>query len=207
MFEKILFGKTKNILALLVKSGLLKNAYLAGGTACALQLGHRISYDLDFFTQKKFEPLSLVKKLEKIEGFKLDKTAWGTILGSFGKIRFSLFYYPYPLLYSPKNFSGIKITDLKDIAAMKIVAISERGAKRDFIDLYAISQKISLKKCLFLYNKKYGKLASNLLHVLKSLIYFEDAEKEPMPKMLISTSWEKIKNFFKEEVKKNKEIR
>lgn len=207
MFEKVLFGKTKNILALLAKSRLLKEAYLAGGTACALHLGHRVSYDLDFFTFKKFRVSLLAKNLEKIKGFKLERTAWGTILGNFNKIRFSLFYYPYSLLYPFQNFEGTKIADLRDIAAMKIAAISERGTKRDFIDLYAICQKISLKKCLSLYNRKYGKLASDLFHILKSLIYFEDAEREPMPKMLISTSWGKIKNFFKKEVKNIKEIR
>lgn len=207
MFEKVLFGKTKNILALLAKSGVLKNTYLAGGTACALQLGHRISYDLDFFTQKKFQLLSLVKKLEKLEGFKLERTAWGTILGRFGRIRFSLFYYSYPLLYSPKNFEGIKIADLRDIAAMKIVAISERGTKRDFVDLYAICQKISLKKCLSLYNRKYGELANNLFHILKSLAYFEDAERDPMPKMLILIQWKTVKSFFEKEIKKTSKPR
>jgi len=201
MFERVLFGKTKNILALLAKSHLLGDAYLAGGTACALHLGHRISYDLDFFTLKKFKVLPLTKELEKIEGFKLERTAWGTILGKFNKIRFSLFYYSYPLLYPPKNFKGIKVADLKDIAAMKIVAISERGTKRDFIDLYTICHKISLRECLTLYNRKYRKLASNLFHVLKSLTYFEDAERDVMPKMLTPLSWPEVKKFLEQEVK------
>lgn len=206
MFEEALFGKTKNILALLVKAGFLKDAYLAGGTACALQLGHRVSYDLDFFTGKEFNAHDLVKKLERIEGFKLERTAWGTILGRFGKIKFSLFYYSYPVLYPSKNFNGIKIADLRDIAAMKILAISDRGIKRDFIDLYAIchNQKISLEQSLFLYDRKYGKSASDIIHVLKSFTYFEDAEKNPMPKMIIPLKWEEVKNFFQNEVKKLK---
>jgi hypothetical protein len=142
MFEKALPRKTKNILALLAKSQLLKDAYLADGTTCALHLGHRISYDLDFFAQRKFNSLSLANKLSKIKGFKLEKTAWGTILGQFGKIRFSLFYYSYPLLHSPKIFHGLKIADLRDIAAMKVTSIAEGGTKRDFVDLYFICQKI-----------------------------------------------------------------
>ena len=204
MFKKTLPRKTKNILALLAKSHLLKDAYLAGGTACALYLGHRVSYDLDFFTQRKFNPLSLVNKLSKVKGFKLEKTAWGTILGEFDKIRFSLFYYSYSKLYSFKNFHGIKIADLRDIAAMKITSIAERGTKRDFIDLYFICQKIPLSKILSLYDKKYGKLTSNLLHILKSLTYFEDAEKDPLPKMLKSINWKEVKEFFKKEIKKIK---
>lgn len=201
MFEKVLFGKTKNILALLVKSQLLKEAYLAGGTGCALHLGHRISYDLDFFTPKKFKTLSFAKKMTKIKGFKLERTEWETILGKFNKIKFSLFYYPYPLLYSPKNFKGINVADLRDIAAMKISAISERGTKRDFIDLYAICQTIPLEKTLSLYNRKYGTLSSNLFHLFKSLTYFEDAEGDVMPKILTPLSWQKVKKFFEKETK------
>lgn len=201
MFEKVLFGKAKNILAILAKSQLLKEAYLAGGTGCALHLGHRISYDLDFFIPKKFEVLPFAKKMTKIKGFKLEKTEWGTVLGKFDKIKFSLFYYSYPLLYSPKNLKGIKVADLRDITAMKISAISERGTKRDFIDLYAICQKIPLRKALFLYNRKYGTLSNNLFHLFKSLTYFEDAEGDVMPKMLISFSWSEVKKFFEKETK------
>jgi len=202
MFEKVLFGKTKNILALLGKSGLLEDAYLAGGTACALHLGHRISYDLDFFTSRKFRVSLLARELAKMKDFRLEKTAWGTILGEFGKIRFSLFYYSYPLLFRSKKFEGIKIADLRDIAAMKIAAVAERGTKRDFIDLYMICQKISFKKTLSLYNRKYGKLTSNFVHVIKSLTYFEDAEKDVMPKMLVSISWGEVKSFFQKETKR-----
>lgn len=201
MFEKVLFGKTKNILALLAKSQLLKEAYLAGGTGCALYLGHRISYDLDFFTPKKFRALSFAKKMTKIKGFRLERTEWGTVLGRFDKIKFSLFHYPYPLLYSPENFKGIKVADLRDIAAMKISAISERGTKRDFIDLYAICQKVPLEGTLSLYNRKYGTLSNNLFHIFKSLTYFEDAEGNVMPKMLISFSWPEVKKFFEKETK------
>lgn len=202
MFEKVLFGKTKSILALLGKSSLLHNAYLAGGTACALHLGHRISYDLDFFTPKRFRASLLTKKIKEIGRFELDRTAWGTILGRFGEIRFSLFYYSYPLLFAPEDFEGVKVADLRDLAAMKIAAIAERGTKRDFIDLYAICQKISLKAAVFFYDQKYRELASNLVHIIKSLAYFEDAEKDVMPKMLISFSWREVKKFFINEQKK-----
>jgi len=201
MFEKVLSAKTKNILALLAESRLLEKAYLAGGTGCALHLGHRVSYDLDFFTPEKFSALSFAKKLTRIKIFELERTEWGTVLGRFDKIKFSLFYYSYPLLYPPRGFKKIKIADLRDIAAMKISAISERGTKRDFIDLYAICQKIPLEKTLFLYNQKYGTLSNNLFHLFKSLTYFEDADEDVMPKMLVSISWSEVKNFFKEESK------
>lgn len=97
------------------------------------------------------------------------------------------------------------MADSRDIGCMKIDAISSRGSKRDFIDLFFICQKIiPLEKLLRLFGKKYKSVSYNRMHILKSLSYFEDAEKEPMPKMIISINWEKVKPFFKKEVKKIK---
>lgn len=203
MFTKALFGDTKTILAVLGKSNLLKDAYLAGGTAAALHLGHRLSFDLDFFSSKKFNALKIINELEKILDFKLEENSEDTILGRIKDIRFSLFLYKYKLLFPSKNFLGISILDLRDIAAMKIVAISDRGTKRDFVDLYFICKaEICLEEVLRFYDKKYGKLASNLVHIQKSLVYFMDAEEQPMPKMLKSCNWQEVKSFFEKEVKK-----
>ncbi|MBU1146890.1 MAG: nucleotidyl transferase AbiEii/AbiGii toxin family protein, partial [Candidatus Omnitrophica bacterium] len=117
MFEQVLPGDTKAILALLEKSGIIQKAYLAGGTALALHLGHRISYDLDFFTQEEFDEQMLLPEIEKISSFQLERLAWKTILGKFNSVKFSIFYYKYSLLYSAKKFGMINITDIRDIAA------------------------------------------------------------------------------------------
>jgi len=203
MFTKTLFGNTKTALAILGKSHLMDNAYLAGGTACALQIGHRISVDLDFFTPQEFDAEELVRSLKNIGEFKLDKQSWRTILGEFEKIKFSIFVYKYPVLFPFKSLVGINILDLRDVATMKINAISIRGIKRDFIDLYFICQKgVSLKEALSLYDRKYGTLASNIVHIQKSLVYFVDAEMAAMPKMLKKVTWEEVKKFFENEVKK-----
>ncbi len=205
MFEKVLPKNAKESLASLEKTKFFKKAYLAGGTAIALQLGHRVSKDFDFFTKEKFNSRRLTGELKKqLPNFQLEKIAWGTIMGYIGKIRFTLFYYNYPLLFKPKNYLGINIADFKDIMAMKIASICDRGWKRDFIDLYfpLRNQIITLEECLNLYDQKFKKLQQNKLHILKSLIYFEDAEKEKMPKMLIPTDWNDVKNFFIKEVKK-----
>lgn len=197
MFTKTLSQNAAAALALLGKSGILKDAYLAGGTACALQLGHRVSLDLDFFTAIEFPTEIVLKQLGEIQGFKLDETAKWTILGSFPKVKFSYFYYPYPLIGKPVSFSGIKLASLEDIAAMKIVAICDRGTKRDFIDLYfLIKQKFSLEKILRFYDQKFNKLSSNIYHITSSLSYFADADPQKLPKMLIPVSWEEVKKFF-----------
>lgn len=140
MFEKTLVKGAKDNLALLGKSGLLQDAYLAGGTAAALWLGHRISVDLDFFIPKEFNPRQVATQLSKLGRFEEEKTDKGTIGGRFQGIKFSLFEYTYPLVAATKSYLSLNVADLKDIGAMKIDAISSRGARRDFIDLYFICQ-------------------------------------------------------------------
>ncbi|MEK9150321.1 MAG: nucleotidyl transferase AbiEii/AbiGii toxin family protein, partial [Candidatus Desantisbacteria bacterium] len=88
MFEQVLYRNTKAILALLEKSEIIQKTYLAGGTALALQLGHRISYDLDFFTQEEFDEEMILPEIEKISSFQLEQIAPRTILGKFEDIRF-----------------------------------------------------------------------------------------------------------------------
>ena len=201
MFEEAISKQTAENLVLLGKSKILGSAYLAGGTALALQIGHRISYDLDFFTDQKFKAQIFLKEMSRFKLYQHERVGWGTILGKLGNVKFSLFYYPYPLLRKPISFKNINIADIADISAMKIAAISERGTKRDFVDLYFILQKIALNEAFNFYDKKYQKLSSNSVHIKKSLVYFEDAEKDPTPKMIIPVSWGKVKTFFKKEVK------
>lgn len=203
MFEQVLPGNTKTILALLEKSKIIQKAYLAGGTALALQLGHRISFDLDFFTQEEFDEDKLLPEIKKISDFQLENIAWRTILGKFEDVRFSIFYYKYPLLYPAKKFGRINVVDIRDIAAMKIAAIASRGTKRDFVDLYFICKEIvTLPKAVQFYDKKYKNLAAAGIHIMKSLIYFEDAEPDDMPKMLKKADWKEVKKYFENEVKR-----
>lgn len=203
MFTKTLFGKAKNALALLGKSHFLNEAYLGGGSACALQLGHRISIDLDFFTPKEFDTKYLIKSLKEIGDFEVEQESWGTILGTIEGIKFSIFVYKYPVLFPYKRLFKINILDLRDISAMKIDAITTRGKRRDFIDLYFICQKgIPLEEILSFYNRKFGKLSSNIIHIQKSLVYFVDAEVEEMPKMIKKVAWEEVKRFFEREVRR-----
>lgn len=201
MFTKALSKDTAAVLALLGKSAILEDAYLAGGTACALQLGHRVSLDLDFFTEKEFPTEVVLKQLEKLPEFKLDETSKWTILGNLSKVKFSLFYYPYPLIKKISVFSQVNIASLEDIAAMKIEAICSRGTKRDFIDLYfLIRNKFPLNKILKFYDKKYHRLSNKIYHISRSLNYFADADSQKSPKMLIPVSWEEIKKFFQNQV-------
>lgn len=204
MFEKVLSKNAKESLALLGESRLLDKSYLAGGTAVALQLGHRGSKDFDFFTKEKFQARILARNLETtIPDFNLEKVAWGTVFGYIKNTKFTIFFYDYPLLFKTKKCQDINMADLRDIAAMKISAIADRGTKRDFIDLYFLIKDkiITLKDCLKLYERKFKKLEQNKFHIIKSLTYFEDAENDNMPEMFRKTNWKEVKRFIEKEIK------
>lgn len=114
----------------------------------------------------------------------------------------SFFYDPYPLL-AEKHYQDIPLAGIKDIAAMKLLAISQRGAKRDFVDLYFILQEVPFYKIAEGLIKRYGKHRINPVHVGKSLVYFFDAEPDPDPEYLegYEVDWGVVKEFFKDHVK------
>ncbi|MEW6408467.1 MAG: nucleotidyl transferase AbiEii/AbiGii toxin family protein [Patescibacteria group bacterium] len=130
--------------------------YLAGGTALALQLGHRKSIDFDFystthFTKKTFLPL--FKKNLKNKAIKILRDFDNTfeiIINK--KIHLSCFYYPYKI-FSYVKCKGINLVSIEDIAAMKLVAISQRGRRRDFVDMYYLIKRFGLEKILKLTEK------------------------------------------------------
>lgn len=203
MFTTVLSKNAQDALALLGKGRILpEKTYLAGGSALALQYGHRISIDFDFFTPLNFKSQDIVKKLEKIGKFVFQEaTEKNTLLGLFEDVKFSLFKYDYPLVISPINYLGIEIAHPEDIAAMKLAAIMDRGTIKDFIDTYFLIKKgISLEQSFEYYNKKYKNLANNIYSIIKSLSYFDDVNLKEMPEMIEKIDWEEVKKFFQKEV-------
>lgn len=202
MFTAVLSKNAQDALALLGESNILpEKTYLAGGSALALQFGHRISVDFDFFTPVVFKENNIIQQLRKIGSFEMTEKHKNTILGDFNKVKFSLFKYDYPLVFSPINYLGIKIARPEDIAAMKLAAVMDRGTAKDFIDVYFLIKKgISLEQSLHYYNKKYKNLANNIYSIIKSLTYFDDADLREMPEMVEKIDWEEVKEFFQKEV-------
>jgi len=199
MFTKTLLPDTVRAIKLVSGIPIIKKAYLAGGTALALHLGHRISVDLDFFTREELEERVLSADLHRLSEFKEEGLAWRTVWGRVGETKFSLFYYKYPLLSKTHSFMDINLLDVKDIAAMKVAALGDRGTKRDFIDLYFLAKNYSLDEMLRFYNQKYGDLEDKIYHLIRSFDYFEDAEVDNLPQMLIPVLWEEVKEFFHKE--------
>ncbi|MGH7965223.1 MAG: nucleotidyl transferase AbiEii/AbiGii toxin family protein [Candidatus Binatia bacterium] len=170
--------------------------YLGGGTALALHLGHRRSVDLDWFTEEQIaDPLRLAQDMRD-EGiaFVTGRTERGTLHGLASGTRVSFLEYRYPLLQPPHSWKefGSLIAAPEDLACMKLAALAQRGAKKDFVDIYALGLKhTSLPEMLHLYRQKYS--VSDTVHVLYGLAYFHDADQERMPKMLWETDWRTVK--------------
>jgi len=176
--------------------------YLAGGTALALHEGHRVSLDLDFFTKRKtFQPGEVLVHLEK-NYWKVDIAEPGTVYGSFAGTKVSFIAYPFFVSREKmERYGNVNILNRRDIAVMKIIAISQRGRKRDFVDLYwYVKKHEALADVLGRLPDQYPAVAHDYHHILKSLMYFEDAEEDPMPKIFFKATWREIKTYFQHEV-------
>ncbi len=202
MFKQRLTENAKNILGILNKI-VPSGSYLAGGTALALWLDHRNSYDLDIYSPLEFDIEELKQKFTKeISDFQPISTAWQTVHGKSADTEISLFYYQYPLLKELTPFLNFTIASVEDIAAMKVEAIAGRGLKRDFFDIYKIlkSKGWSLDYLLKLNEQKYNRQGSFTPHILRSLVYFDDAELLPERAQEVDSEWESVKSFFVQEV-------
>lgn len=202
MFKEAISKKMLAILSPLSQIKKIKQFYLAGGTALALQLGHRKSIDLDFFTYKKFNNKILKLQLQKIGKVEIITDEEDTLNIIISDVKVSFFYYPYKNISNLIEFNKIKLASCQDISAMKLEAISGRGSKKDFIDLFFLTKDSTLKQILSIYKNKYKGISYNELHIIKSLTYFVDADKEPMPIMLKPINWTQIKKELISEVKK-----
>lgn len=202
MHPEAIDEKTKRVFQKISSSGIGEKFYLAGGTALAIQLGHRKSIDLDFFSKEDFSNAELKEQLPKIGDFYLSAEEAGTLHGTLGEVKLSFLHYSYSQIYPFLDFEGVKLADERDIAAMKIDTISSRGSKKDFIDLYFLLEKYSLNDLIGFFEKKFKDIKYNKLHILKSLVFFDEAENEPMPMMLRNADWENVKNKIIEESKK-----
>lgn len=180
------------------------NAILAGGTALSLQIGHRISVDLDFFTDVTFRVESVISDIKKTGlPFLMISEGEGYLVTEIDNIKVSIFQYDYPFLDKPLAFRGIKVAGLLDIASMKVIAISQWGTKRDFIDLFFVLQNIPFHIIAQHMIKRFGKERVNPVHIGKSFVYFSDAESNPEPQYLKGKGikWDKIKKFYKDHVR------
>lgn len=200
MFGSVLSGAAQTALAVLGESGLVKNAYLAGGSALALHYGHRYSIDFDFFSTEPFLPDTLSRRLQNLGIFKETFSKGISLIGSFNGIKMSYFQYEYPLIAPTTEFLHVTVAHPHDIGAMKLTAIMDRGTKRDLVDLYELhEQGVTVEQLFDMYDKKYQKLSANMFSLIKALGYFDETELSTMPEMIRAVSWEEVKQFFSAE--------
>ena len=181
-----------------------KEFYLGGGTALAIYLGHRVSEDLDWFTSNQMGDAMILAQSLRNENldFITEQIAPGTLHGSISGVRVTFLEFQYPLLKTPTQWkeTGHALASLEDLACMKLSAAAQRGARKDFCDIYALGTKqFSLKEMVDLYREKFG--VQDISPVLYGLAYFDDAESERMPKMLWKVNWTDIKKAIEAWVK------
>ncbi len=195
---------------LLKKLGFLKESgfYLAGGTGLAMQIGHRTSLDFDFYSKKEFISGTLQRLLEKkFKDAVLLQKGEGTLIMKISGVAVSFSQYPYPLIFPAIEHRGFPpLASPEDISAMKIIAVSDRGTRRDFIDIYFLLKKLSLGEIFNFVKRKYPNF--NIYVGLRGLTYFSDAEKKQQRRLCLFyyVSWNKIKESLIQEVKKYQKI-
>ncbi|MEK7084631.1 MAG: nucleotidyl transferase AbiEii/AbiGii toxin family protein [Patescibacteria group bacterium] len=204
MHQEALGQDTTDALALLARQAFIKRFYLAGGTGMALSLGHRLSYDLDFFCQNIFDADALLKKIKKVGSFILEEKEEGTLHGMLDGARVTFLQYPYRLLYQRTVMNHIALADPRDIACMKLDAIATRGSKKDFVDVYFFAKQsgMTLGEMVRMFARKYKDIRYNEMHLYKSLVYFVNARRDPMPRMLTPCEWRDVEQWFETETKK-----
>jgi predicted nucleotidyltransferase component of viral defense system len=180
MFYEVLDKPRLDLLPLFVK--FKQRFYLAGGTALALQIGHRQSTDFDFFSEAEFNPQALFGELEEIFNphtlTVVQQEANTLTIIVNGSIRVSFFNYPYPLLSAVSQDANLRLASVTDIGCMKLSAIVSRSVNKDYVDLYYIFKDVTLGSLLDSAEKKLPALDRNL--ILKSLVYFDDMLVEPL---------------------------
>lgn len=197
MFTAVLSKDAQAALAALGKSGVVADAYLAGGSALALHFGHRRSEDFDFFSPHPFDPIQLGKAFSSVGTFHTEVAVGITLLGAFNGVKLSYFQYDYPLLRPTESLFDVAIAHPDDIAAMKLVAICDRSTKKDYVDLYTLAHRgVSFEAMFRFYEEKYHVFDENKFTITKSLTYFEPAEETEMPAMLDPLAWNDVKQFL-----------
>jgi hypothetical protein len=177
--------------------------YLAGGTAIAFHLRHRQSRDLDLFSYSATVDLERFRMtlLDRLPGTQVIAMTDVSLRVRAESLPIDVVRYPYaPLEPTEPGPAGFPTAGLLDLASMKLSAVSRRGIRRDFWDLQALmtTGALALDRALEAYQQRFGLKEADLYHVLRSLTYFDDAERETVyPQGLDVQNWNRIKEYFR----------
>lgn len=194
-----IYPKTLELLKELMLQPCLQDFFLVGGTALALQIGHRISVDIDMFTPYEFSSRKILSEMEK--HFAIVNAAAGKNSLSFDGalqdgnneiVKVDLIRYSYPLINPVRTVDDIRLLSVEDIIPMKLSAVAGRGSKKDFYDIFYLLDMYGLEQMISLFETKFPQTSK--FHILKSLAFFNDAEPEPDPQTIENTDWTTIKD-------------
>lgn len=193
------YPSTLDVLRKIMQDATFKQFNLVGGTALALQIGHRISIDLDLFTSEDYSADRILTGLSSIGlvNIVIDNPPFLQV--NIDDLKLDFLKFPYSFIASHHIIDGIRLASVEHIAVMKLLAIARRGAKKDFFDLYYILEQYTLEEIMMLFEKILPHV--DLFHILKSLSYFDDAEMDADPIMIKKTTWKTVKSVISTKVK------
>lgn len=196
MFKEVISSEISRILTDFSNNPeIYKTFYLSGETALVLQLGHRRGHDLQFVARDLFSG-EIVSEILREKGAKILMEEEWSVHSVMDGVHISFIYDPTPLIKKVKTIGMIRIASLEDLACATLVSISKRAHKKEFYDFYEISRSIAPAQLCDLLLRKYDEKRLNLYFLLKSLYYFEDAEKEEDTQLITATAFKKVKKHF-----------
>lgn len=183
---------TLDLLKALMSLPELSQFGLVGGTNLSLRFGHRLSIDLDLFTNEPFDSETTYNQLEARFPNILQASQSETMLFLYiNEVKIDMVLLPYPYLNPMEHIEDIRLVSLEDIAAMKLSAVARRGVKKDFWDIAELLDVFSLDQMLEFYKTKYS--SRDIFHLLRSLVYFNDADPQKDPDPLNNATWSQVK--------------
>lgn len=193
---------TLDVIQALFKKNYMQPYILVGGTSLALQIGHRSSTDIDLFTNKPHDTEQLLELLKQDFDVELRNRYQHALFVNINGVKTDIVTQSCRLIDEPVYADGLRLASLKEIAPMKLLAITNRGRKRDFIDLYFLIQQFSLEKMFGFYKEKFE--TDNYYLILRSLTYFKDADMDGDLKYYFPYKWDNIKKAIVKETMKIK---
>jgi len=182
LYKETVSSEMWQLLQTLMKDDMLKDFYLVGGTALSLQIGHRLSIDIDLFSTKGFNEHIMLKHLADQYPVIIREIFDNTILLDIDKIKVDILAHQYPWQKPIETKEAIRLASLQDIGAMKLHAIFQSGTRiKDFIDMHFLLEHYPLKTYLESYQNKYG---GNPAMAAYALLYHNNIDNEAKVKML-----------------------
>lgn len=197
--------QTQERYRLIAELPFISEFYLGGRTGLALQIGHRLSVDLDFFSDSPqsvdaSQRKAIINTLKKEPSFKITWDKDDTLVANWKNVGLSFFRLDlHPLVMNPATINNIRVAVIEEIGAMKLAAILSRGTRKDYIDLYFILQQKNILQLFEIAAQKYPYNAAFPVFAVRALSFFDDAEAEPTPRMIENVNWENVKTFLEKQ--------